>query len=255
MDAKQLHELNLMNESAHEGTDGRLFRGLLYGDPGAGKTDLAAKIVQAIGGRAAWFTTDSNWVVVQKYPDVASQVRRFKFDSFAQLRLFAQAHNEKVEGYEDFKTIVWDTASTGIDNMLRQMVDLKKYPKEQVDPLVEGRPHYRIVERALSDTVKVLNETDLNVIYLMHIKDPSDADKEKRRFAIRPKAPEASYNVIAQEVQMIGWLHKESKGSGRLLQLEGTLRETGKCQVPGILEKTYPVEEIPNLIRNWQQNL
>ena len=252
MDAGQLAELNKMGQPMSAWEDSRLLRAMFYGDPGAGKTDLCVKICQAIGGKAAFFTTDSAWVTIQKYPDAAKNISRYVFDSFAQLRIFVQAHEEGIEPYNEFKTIVWDTAGTGIDQVLRGLVDVQKFPNQQMHPSLEGYGHYRMVERGLRETVTKLSKSNLNIIYTAHIRDPSDGDKEKKRFAIRPKMPEASFAILAQEVQLLGWLYKESKGSARKLQTEGTLQETGKSQIPGIPEGTLDVNKLPSMIAQWQ---
>jgi hypothetical protein len=229
----------------------RKLRALFYGDPGTGKTSLAGELVESKG---AIFTTDSAWVVLLNKPEVAAKIDRWAFEGFSQLRAFVEAHNEGIEPYASYDTLIWDTYAKGVDNMLRNLVDGKKYPKEQSDPEVEAWPHYRRAERALIDTIKVLNASDLNVIYTAHVRDPKDKDRQNKRFAIRPNGPEACYNAVAQEVQLIGWLYHDDKNNPEpKIQIQGTLQETAKSQISTVLPGTYRVSEIPPLIQKWKQ--
>lgn len=251
MDVKSLAKLEQMGEPKTVHEERRLLRALLYGDPGAGKTTLAGQLVE---NKACLITADSGWVVLQKEPELAAKIHRYDFTGLRQIEAIAQAHGEGIEPWCTYDTLIWDTVSQSVNIVLRNLVSQRQYPKEQHDPEVEGRPHYRIVERALLDTVTILNKSKLNIIYTAHIRDPSQQDIDKKRFAIRPSMPEASYMVIAREVQLLGWVHKEVKGGVRQIQLEGTLKETAKCQIPTIPEATYPLSEIPELITAWKKS-
>src|SRR5688500_11937579 len=92
-----------------------LVRAYIYGDFGVGKTDLTTKIVLAIGQKAIWLTTDSGWTTVKKYPDVAKDVWKMPFDSFKQIRLICQAHDEGIEPYSNYGILVVDTIGKAID--------------------------------------------------------------------------------------------------------------------------------------------
>jgi len=231
----------------------RLLRGLLYGDFGIGKTTLAGQIIKAIGGKAMMVTTDSAWTVLQNDPEVADNIYRWAFDSFAQIRLMVEAHEEGIEPYASCRTLLWDTLSTSVDTMLRQTVANKKFLNQQVDPELEGYPHYRLVANALKETVNTIKKSDLHVIYTAHMREPNDNDKAKKRFAIRPNAPEASFNVVAQEANLIGWLSRENRGKEIQIQFEPTIQETAKSQIPTIQQTTYPVTQVPELIKKWIQ--
>lgn len=250
MDAALKAELDRFRTPMSVADAPRRLRAFFYGDPGAGKTTLAGQLVE---NRGAIFTTDSAWVVLLDNPEVASKIDQWPFQGFAQIRAFAEAHMEGIEPYASYDTIIWDTVAKAVDNTLRVLVGAKKYPKEQQDPDVEAWPHYRQVERALIDTIAVLNKSDLNVIYTAHIRDPSTQDKEKKRFAIRPNSPNACYQAIAQEVQLIGWLFNENaKSTEPSIQLKGTLQETAKSQISTLPQGTYKVSQIPGKIREWK---
>lgn len=234
--------MNLLNEK-------KVIRAYFYGDYGVGKTTLLADILKHLDGDVAYFSTDSGWSSLQRWPEVADRVYRYKWDGLNQVKMMVQAHEEGIDPFSGQQTFVFDTISTAIDITLRRMVDTKKY-KDQIDNDAEGRTHYRLLSRYLRETVDVLSKSDLNVIYLSHVREPSEDDKQRRKFNIRPNAPETSFNIIAQEVQLIGWLYREENGQ-RKIQFAPTNKESAKTQIPTIEEKTYLANEVPELIRKW----
>lgn len=232
----------------------KLFRALFYGDPGAGKTSLAIECIKMLGGRTALVTTDSAWsVIFNQDKAVLEEIDRYPFSGFSQITALLEARSEGIEPYASYNNLIWDTVSTGVDGVMRNLVDKitdNKIRAQQPHPLVEGWPHYRIAERALRDTVNLLNKTDLNIIYTAHIREPNENDKAKKRFAIRPNMPQASFNVVAQEVSLIGWLHVEK--SKHLIQTAPTLTETAKSQIPTIPQGIMEVSQIPELVKKWR---
>lgn len=249
MDPALQARLEKMGSAVDISQESKLFRGCLYGDIGMGKTTLAGQMIGE--DRAAWITSDSAWTALYKLPGVKDQVRRWPFEGFSQVRAIAEGHAEGIEPFASFKWLVWDTVSTSVDALLGNLAEAHPFPKEQLHETLEGRPHYRMAANALKRTIKVLNESGLNIVYIAHDRLPSEADKANRKYAIRPNMPEASYKVMAQEVNLIGWLHKDDDGN-RLVQLNSSKLITAKCQLPGIEEATYPTQKLAELVRNWK---
>jgi len=237
-------EISLLEEK-------KLLRAMFYGDPGAGKTTLACHLVR---NRGALVSSDSAWVVLHKYPEVAKKIVRYPFGNFRQVRAIVKGHREGIEPYRTYDTLVWDTASTAIQIMLRGAVDANKFATQQIHPSVEAWAHYRIIERALVETIEELNRSDLNIIYLAHVKDPSEADKEKQRFYIRPNMPEACFRAIHQETQVLGWLHKENQSGKRQIQLAGTMKVAAKSQISTLPEATYTTQEVITNLQEWMSS-
>ncbi len=251
MNAEELEALNAIRAPVSIKDENRRARFLFYGDPGSYKTTLAAQLVE---NRGLLVSTDSAWVVLQGYPELTEKVERIPFEGFSQLRAICIAHTEGIEPYASFDTLILDTVSTMVQLVLRKLVAVRKYPKEQHDPEVEGWPHYRIVERALIDTIEVMNNSDLNIIYLAHVREPNDSDKEKvvKKYAIRPNMPEKSFMAVAQEVQLIGWMHRPDVKKPHQVQLQGSVAVTAKSQMATLQDSTYSVHQIPELVAKWK---
>jgi phage nucleotide-binding protein len=221
----------------------RLLRALLYADTGIGKTSLAVKLVEHKG---IAITNDSAWSVIEAYPDVAPLWDRVPFQGFSQVRSIAEAHMEGIEPWCLYDTLLWDPCSASVNKMLRMVSKAKGRETEEW-------PDYRLVESYLSETIDVLNSSQLNVIYTAHLRFPSEADaKNKGLYAVRPSMPEASYNAIAREVQLIGYMFREDVGESRKIQFQPTKRVTAKTQIPTIPEGIYNAKDIPGLIRKWK---
>lgn len=240
-------------ESVSTALEDRLLRAMFYGDIDSGKTTLIGQIVKALGCRAVLFNTDSSWTVLQKDPEAAALIHRRRFTGFKQLKVFARAHAEGIEPFCNYGALLWDTASTGVYNTLRKAVATTPTYKDQKHPDVEGWTHYGLIKAHVRDLVEDLNKSNLHIIYTAHYREPSENDAKKvvKEYGIRPNIPEATFQLFAQEVQLLGWLHKENQGQKRQIQFEGTLRTVAKSQIPGIDEKIYPVSEVPEMIQKW----
>jgi hypothetical protein len=258
LDPGRLEKLKEMGSQPSVADDTRLVRACFYGDLGVGKTTLAGRIAKVIGGPVCLINTDSAWTILQRDEELASRITRYKYDSQPQVRMIIQAHIEGIEPFASFRTIIWDTFTTSVDRSLRDLVRLKpETGGNHPDPSLEAYKHYRMSANSTKDTVDLLAESDLNVIYTGHVRQPTDKDKNDGKFAIRPNSPEANYNVVGQEVNLIGWLFKEKLPGGkfsRKIQTSGTTTETAKSQIPTIPEAILDQDRIPELIEKWIRN-
>jgi phage nucleotide-binding protein len=243
MDQKALNELNATVQPMGVLEHRKLLRALFYADTGMGKTSLA---VHCVENKGLMITNDSAWSVIERYPDIAPLWKRVRFEGFSQVRAIAEAHSEGIGEWAEYDTLLWDPCSASVNKMLRIV-------SSSQDREVEEWPDYRKVERYLTDTVDTLNATDMNIIYTAHLRFPTESDaKNKGLYAVRPSMPEASYNAIAREVQLIGYMFREGVGEKRKIQFQPTKRVTAKTQIPTINEGIYNSSEIPELIRKWK---
>lgn len=238
-----LKELNKTVQPVGVQEQERLLRACFYADAGMGKTSLG---VHCVGNKGLAITSDSAWTVINSYPEVAPKWDRIRFEGFSQVRAIAEAHIEGLDRWAEYDTLLWDTVSASVNNMLRVTASSKGRE-------VEEWPDYRIVERYLTDTIEILNKTKLNIIYTAHLRFPTEADaKNKQLYAVRPSMPEASYLAIAREVNLVGYLTRDDVGKKRRIQVEPTKRVTAKTQIPSIPEGIYDASAIPEMIRTWK---
>lgn len=248
MDDKKLDILNSIGEVPSVDS----LRMILYGQPGAGKTTTAAKLIENQG---LFVCSDSGHVVTKKLPqEQQDKIKKHPYKGFTQISGVVEAHKEGIEPWCNLDTLIWDTASTGIDLYLRYLVKDIPLPKDQYHKELEGRGHFNLVSRRLRDTVDTIRDSSINIIFLCHIRFPTEDDKNNKKYFCRPSMPEACYNAISQEVQATGYIYRENKNSERMIQFEPTLTEAAKVQLPGIEEKTYRAADVPKLISDWRNN-
>lgn len=239
-----LKQLQEMIGPAPVATQKRISRFLLYGDPGIGKSTLAAMIASMIGDRTIMVTTDPNWVAINKFPEISKNVDQTNFDSYAQVRLLLEAREMGVAPYCEYDTMIWDTVSTSVDKMVRLSVKVNDF-KDRRDPNIAGRPDYYLAAQGLKDTLEMINESDLNVIYTAHVKD------YENETALRANMPGASYEALAQGVQAIGFVHRKKEDDPVQVLFQGTNRNQAKSQIPTLDQKLYVANEVPELVRKW----
>lgn len=207
-----------------------------------GKTSLACRLVE---NRGLTLTADSNWVVIDRYPDISPKWERRPYGGFSQIEAIVEAHEEGIKPWCDFDTILWDPCSQAVN--IEQRRAAKVFGRE-----VEEWPDYRITANRLSDIIQLLNKSSFNVILTAHLRFPNDKDAEKGLYAVRPNMPEACYNIVAREVQLIGYMFRDDVGEKRKIQFQPTKRVTAKSQIPTIPEGVYNAEDVPALVRKWK---
>lgn len=229
------------------------FRGILYGDFGCGKTDLGIKIANLLGKKILLVYSDSAWTTILKYPEISSKTDKVPFGGLSQIKALLDGRDAGIPPYCDYDVLMWDTVSTSTDNVLRNLVASKgnsdKVPLNMKG--LEEYSHYRWLEVLYKELIPRLRNSDLHIIYTAHKRDPKEKDVEKGVVWVRPAFPEATFYVVGRESNMIGYMYKNDSGGQRYIQLSGTREVAAKCQVPGIDEKTYKVEEIVPLLEVW----
>lgn len=221
----------------------RLFRAFLYSDTGVGKTSLACHCVE---NRGIAVTSDSNWVVIEQYPEIAAKWDRVPFEGFSQIRAIVQAHEEGIGRWAEYDTLLWDPTSASVNAALR-------FSATKNNRDVETWDDYRVTANYLGDIVREISQSTLNAIYTAHLRFPNENDAKRQMYAVRPDMPQASYNEIARDVQLIGYLFRDKVGGTRKLQVEPTVKVTAKTQIPTIPEGIYDASEIPSLVTKWKQ--
>lgn len=228
------------------------FRGILYGDFGQGKTDLGAKIADALCDRFLLVYADSAWTTVLKYPNISTKMDKLPFGGLSQIDTILSAHAAGIEPYCHYQALMWDTASTSADTVLRNYVRVKgNSSKMEVNRRgLEEYDHYRWLELGFRELIPKLRDSDLHIIYTAHKRDPKQKDLEEGKTAIRPAFPEATFNVLARESNMVGHVFATNKLEYKI-QLNGNSEVRAKCQIPGIEQRTYNTNEIPTLLQKW----
>jgi hypothetical protein len=233
----------------------KLLRACLYGDFGQGKTTLAGKLVEVLGGKTLHLTTDSAWTVLLGNPALQGKLDRVQYKSygtgttFGHLQDIALAYGDA----EFYQNLIWDTTGQSIEIAVRHWTKVKKF-SDQRDPEVASWTHYGLVRNKLADALTILKATQLNIIYIFHERSPSEEEIKKGKIMVRPSSPEKAYMEVAQECNLVARCFKERRGEEYLVQTEGTTTEAGKSQIPTIPQTTFKPDDLPKLLKQWRDS-
>jgi hypothetical protein len=224
---------------------------LLYGDPGAGKTDLAGKIANCLGDNICLVYSDSNWTTLLKYPEIVPRLSKIPFGGLSTVSTILDGRDLGIEPYASYNVLIWDTASTGVKIGISNLVANRKFPKDQYAPDLPGRPHYLLIELGMGELLTRILKSDLHVIFTAHLRYPSEQDIKQGKISLRPAFPEATYRAVAQHCNMVGYMYSETANGQYKIDLRGTERVTAKCQIPNIEQKTYNTNQIVPSLDEW----
>lgn len=235
----------------------RLFRSLFYGDFGQGKTTQSGQIAKVIPGNALYVTTDSNWTVLSNIPELEYKVARLRYQSYGdwrdgQLRLYGMLHDivDKYKDGKEYSTLVLDTVSFMVDITRIHLTKKKKF-KDQRTPDASSWTHYNLIKDQLVELVIDFTNTNLNIIYIAHEREPTETERESGNFKLRPDLPESTFKTLARECNLIGYCFKDRNGGDYKFQTEGTSRITAKSQIPTVKQTIYKADQIAPLIQEW----
>lgn len=230
----------------------RIFRGMIYGDFGMGKTHLAYQIFEELEvRRLLHVTSDSAWVTGLKF-ELSLRTDRIPFRGHSQIRTIVEARQAGVSPWCDYDAFLWDTVTTAHENVIDKTVELKKF-SDQIDPDAASWTHYNITKMSLRRAIELLTKTDMHIIYLGHLREPSQKEIDEGKRQKRPNMPEKTFKLIAQEVQLLGWLHP-NRQKQRVLHVQPSDLVAAKSTLTTISIETpeYPANSIPPLIKNWK---
>jgi len=237
----------------------KLVRACFYGPLGSGKTSLAAKVCRVLGGRSLWITADSAWEILtgKEFSDL--EIDRVPFRLFGKetrglLDTTWGQLEAIIEQYGDgsyYQNLINDPFSTQCD-IGRLYWTRKIELNEQRHRKLTGYGHYQMVKDTFQEVVPKLRNSNLNIFYICHDSIPGEEETKKTgRTAAKPNLPYQTYNLVGQECNLLGFCHKNREGQRYLLQTEGTLRTSGKSQIPTVPQKTFDQDALPQMISEW----
>lgn len=230
----------------------RPLRVCFYADFGVGKTTLAMEIFKALGfKKGLLISSDSAWTTVLNFEE-ASRIEKLDFKGFTQVRAIVEACNEGLPGY-DYDCLIWDTISTSHYSVVDNVTEAQKFT-DQIHPDSPGWTHYNLANRGIRLTIESLKKSNLNVIYTAHNREPSVQEVAKGKLLRRAAMPEGAYKLLAQEVQLLGWLNVDRSGQ-RVVQVSPTNLIAAKTQIPTIPDSmnSVPASQIPVLLKKWKE--
>lgn len=238
----------------------RLVRAYLYGEFGQGKTTQIGKLTKVLGGKTLIVTTDSNWSVLTKDPDISNKIDMVRYMSTGhgnmmegKLILYGMIH-EIVAKYgdgEEYNTLAIDTINTVVDITRIHLTKKFNYLKDQRLKDASSWTHFNILKDQMLLLRSILTESNLHIIFTSQEREPSDEDIKKGKFRVRPNSPEGVFKILAEECNVVGHCYRDDDNKKYMLQTQGTKRLVAKSQIPTLPQAIFKADDVAPLIGEW----
>jgi len=177
--------------------------GMLYGDSGTGKTVLAARIAEALGGRWAYVDYKEGFTTLAINPrwrHLTRFMQRFKYEGLSQLHVLSQAIQERVPGFE-FDGIITDEFSSMCEKNLLDVTKARAKKDPGKDPSEPKQPDMMASTNLCKDAFNSLLAIDCHLLVLSHVRKDQD---DLKISVTSPKFMPALSGTLREPMQLVG---------------------------------------------------
>jgi hypothetical protein len=224
------------------------FKGLLYGEPGSGKTTLGA----SIGNKVLFVMADPDgYTSLYNHPELGlgTRIKTIRYAGVSQLETLADVFTEGGTKYDVFDTIMLDTMSN-IASLDRDTVTKVKMKKKGDDFNWEDQQWPIYNENTLRVTTALLKLmlSPVNVVMTSHATEKEN--KATGRIVTRPKFSPEIFSSINGQCSMIAYCTANEAGIDsddtvvykRRIQYHPTRSIVAKTRIGGL----PAAEDLPN---------
>lgn len=218
-----------------------MFKGMIYGPQGAGKTvfaiGLAQQLLKGTGKTIVHVDTSEGWVSLRNHPVLANNVKTVRYRGYEYLETLIYAIKNKVAPFDNVGAMVWDEMNKMVD---RDTEFVFKARDNNQSGVPEWPDYYKALQR-VRDLSHFLYRTnpDIHLIMTSHEKD-----KKNDKGLVILTYPSISPRIneeLGGDLHVIGRLKtKTIRGSDgmpeytRELQVHPTARIVAKTRVGGL---------------------
>lgn len=214
-------KLQAMDELMFDPTVGR-FKGLIYGDPGSGKTALGA----SIGDKVLYVMADpGGYEALFNHPELGlgTRIETIKYAGVSQLETLADIFDEGGTKFDVFDTVLLDTASN-IASLDRDLITKVKMKKKGDDFAWEDQqwPIYNETTLRITSAFLKLMLAPINVVMIAHAQEK----EVNGRQVTRPKFSPEIFAAISGQCSMIAYMTANEAG----VDSDGSVKYARKIQ-------------------------
>lgn len=235
------------------------FKGLIYGDSGAGKTVAAMKIAQAVtppGKTIEFIDFLEGWVALLNHPGLTARANRQQYEGLSQLEYLAKFIKMGVEPFDKIGTVILDEWSSMTQTDLDVVLKSRAAKDASKDPNAPTQPDFYANTERSRRAITELMQAHVNVICVGHIREDKLSNGVVRQGpAFMPKFSEK----FRQMLHLVANLNAEefttedgSPDYRRFLQVHPTRSISAKTRIGG-LPLSLSVEELIPAILEWMR--
>lgn len=232
-------------------------KSLLYGKPKIGKTITACRV----GQRPLLFACDPGWSSIKDWPDLCERVTVDEMQSLKHFKLFVEALATDLPRYREFDHVIIDPTN----KIVMQYIDFLQdnYKPSQADSRVHWQPiagskeltfttagmgDYQAVRNWIRRPVYQLTRLQKMVTFICHAQEPGFT--ESASAPVRAALPGKTYEMLAQEVDFIGYM--EAKGTNITISLSPSEKEDAGSRIRALHGQKIKADDFPTAIEKWR---
>lgn len=208
----------------------KYLKGMIYSDPGDGKTTFLG----TIPNNFIIDTEDGLTSLKKDLPILKDSLSSYSYKSFESFEAIIEKFREAPEQLKQYETISIDTISTLHKRGLEETVERewKRNPVSNNRYVAETEHHTENNEH-IRRIVDSLAQMDRNVVLTAHARTIEPKNRPAKTF---PDFSEKLANTLSGMLDFVGFLYlKEVEGDvKRILRIHGNENISAKCRIPGI---------------------
>lgn len=234
------------------------FKGLIYGDPGAGKTVLAS----TIGKKVLFLVADPDgWQSLLNHPKLGlgTRIKPMQYRGLSQLETLADVFTEGHPNFDEYDTVILDTLSN-IADLDRSVItkQIQKKKGDQFDFQDQQWPIYNQTSERVKDALLKLFLAPVNVVATSHAREVELKSTVGVK-QTRPKFSPEIFSAINGYCSMIAFMSANEAGIDsdgtvkyrRLIQYHPTRSIVAKTRIGG-LPATEANPNLRAIVEAWQ---
>lgn len=234
------------------------FKGLIYGDPGAGKTVLAS----TIGKKVLFLVADPDgWQSLLNHPKLGlgTRIKPMQYKGLSQLEFLADIFTEGGTEFDQYDTVVLDTLSNIADLDRSVVINEKKKKKGDAFDFEDQQwPIYNQTSERVKSALLKLFLAPVNIVATAHAKE-IELKSTVGVKQTRPRFSNEIYAAINGYCSMIAYMSANEAGIDsdgsleykRLIQYRPTRSIHAKTRIGG-LPATEANPNLRAIVEAWQ---
>lgn len=216
----------------------------VFGQPGAGKTVMAA----GIGNKNLIISDETGYDSLVNHPELEARTTVMPFLGYQDVMDYCEGIDS---GQFDYDHMILDTFSGMQDDRIMFNLDQKATSGfDRKHPDVPSWDDYNLSRRQSFEVLRRLMVCKAHVTVICHVRVPNASAMAKGE-TTRPDLTDKVFNIVNKYSSMLVYMEKAKDGVTRTVHFAGDNRISIKSRIIPEDVKKLPVDQYVSRIRNW----